>query len=108
MLPDLSHRKEGNLMKITEQTLQYTAALAKLAVSEDEKHKVADDLERILDYIETMNGLDTDGVEPMSHVLPIYNVFREDEVTNTDNREQILENAPKQKDGSFAVPKTVE
>lgn len=95
-------------MKITEQTLQYTAALAKLTVSEDEKQKVTNDLERILDYIDSMNGLDTDGVEPMSHVLPIYNVFREDEITNTDNREQILENAPKKKDGSFAVPKTVE
>lgn len=95
-------------MKITEQILDYTAALAKLTVSEDEKQKTAYDLERILDYIETMNGLDTEGIEPMSHVLPISNVFREDYVTNTDNREQILANAPKRKEGSFAVPKTVE
>lgn len=95
-------------MKINEETVQYVAALAKLTVSDEEKQKVAVDLDRILDYIETMNGLDTEGVEPMSHVLPIKNVFREDIVVNQDNREQLIKNAPKQKDGCFAVPKTVE
>lgn len=95
-------------MRITEDTVKYVAALAKLTVSEEEQQKVATDLRSILDYIETMNGLDTDGVEPMSHVLPMKNVFREDVVTNQDNREQLLKNAPKQKDGCFAVPKTVE
>jgi len=95
-------------MKINDQILQYTAALAKLTVSEEEKQKLATDLERILDYMETMNGLDTEGVEPMSHVLPISNVFREDLVTNADSRELILENAPRKKEGSFVVPKTVE
>lgn len=95
-------------MKITEETVQYVAALAKLSVSGEEKHKVAEDLNHILDYIETMNGLDTEGVEPMSHVLPMENVFREDEVVNQNNREQLMKNTPKQKDGCFAVPKTVE
>lgn len=95
-------------MKITEQTVEYVAALAKLTVSEEEKEKVAVDLERILQYMETMNGLDTEGVEAMSHVLPMKNVFREDMVTNEDNRSALLVNAPKQKEGSFAVPKTVE
>jgi aspartyl-tRNA(Asn)/glutamyl-tRNA(Gln) amidotransferase subunit C len=95
-------------MKITEQTVQYAAALAKLTVSEEEKQTVAIELDHILDYIETMNALDTEGIEPMSHVLPVKNVFREDVVTNGDNRTELLKNAPKQKDGSFAVPKTVE
>lgn len=95
-------------MKITQETVQYVAALAKLSVSEEEEQKVALDLDRILDYIETMNELDTEGVEPMSHVLPVKNVFREDVVVNEDNRTELLKNAPKQKDGSFAVPKTVE
>jgi len=95
-------------MKITQETVQYVAALAKLTVSEEEKQKTATDLDRILEYIETMNGLNTDGVEPMSHVLPVKNVFREDVVTNEENREQLLKNAPKQKDGCFSVPKTVE
>ncbi|MDF2538577.1 MAG: glutamyl-tRNA(Gln) amidotransferase, subunit [Herbinix sp.] len=95
-------------MKITEETVQYVAALAKLTVSEEEKQKVAKDLENILDYIATMDQLNTEGVEPMSHVLPVKNVFREDVVTNQDDRVELLKNAPKSKDGSFAVPKTVE
>ena len=95
-------------MKITEEIIQYVAALAKLTISEAEKDKAAKDLDHILQYIETMNGMDTEGVEPMSHVLPVKNVFREDEVTNQDNREELLKNAPKSMEGSFAVPKTVE
>ena len=95
-------------MTINEETIRYVAALAKLSVSEEEKQKAMQDLDHILDYIETMNGLDTEGVEPMSHVLPIKNVFRVDEVMNTDDREELLRNAPKRIDGSFAVPKTVE
>ena len=95
-------------MKITEETIRYVAALAKLNVSDEEKIKVAKDLDHILEYIETMNELDTEGVEPMSHVLPVKNVFREDVVTNQNNRDQLIKNAPKQKDGCFAVPKTVE
>jgi aspartyl-tRNA(Asn)/glutamyl-tRNA(Gln) amidotransferase subunit C len=95
-------------MKITEETVQYVAALAKLSISEEEKKKVAADLDRILDYIEVMKELDTEGVEPMSHVLPVTNVFREDEVTNGNERKLLIKNAPKQKDGCFSVPKTVE
>ncbi|MBP1757031.1 MAG: Aspartyl-tRNA(Asn) amidotransferase subunit - Glutamyl-tRNA(Gln) amidotransferase subunit [Firmicutes bacterium] len=95
-------------MKITEETISYVAALAKLRVSEDEKEQVAKDLDHILEYIETMNKLDTEGVEPMSHVLPVKNVFREDEVVNENQREELLKNAPKRIEGSFAVPKTVE
>jgi aspartyl-tRNA(Asn)/glutamyl-tRNA(Gln) amidotransferase subunit C len=65
-------------------------------------------MEQMLDYIDTLNELDTDGVEPMSHVFPVYNVFREDVVTNGDERDQMEANAPKLKDGSFVVPRTVE
>ena len=95
-------------MKITEETVSYVAALAKLTVSDEEKQSVAKDLDQILEYIATMDQLDTEGIEPMSHVLPIKNVFREDEAVNQNNREQLLENAPESKDGSFVVPKTVE
>jgi aspartyl-tRNA(Asn)/glutamyl-tRNA(Gln) amidotransferase subunit C len=95
-------------MRIKEETVEYVAALAKLKVTEKEKEKIALDLERILEYIETMNGLDTEGVKPMSHVLPMKNVFREDEVVNQDNRDELLKNAPRRISDSFAVPKTVE
>ncbi|MBE5966858.1 MAG: Asp-tRNA(Asn)/Glu-tRNA(Gln) amidotransferase subunit GatC [Lachnospiraceae bacterium] len=95
-------------MKITEETIQYVAALAKLTIPDEKKGQIAEELNNILGYMETMNQLDTKGVEPMSHVLPVKNVFREDEVVNKNEREQLLKNAPKQKDGSFVVPKTVE
>ena len=63
---------------------------------------------RMLDYIDKLNELDTQGVEPMSHVFPVNNVFREDVVTGVDQRDRILSNAPRQKDEAFKVPKTVE
>ena len=63
---------------------------------------------QMLDYVDKLNELDTDGVEPMSHVFPVNNVFREDIVTNGDDREGILKNAPERKEGAFVVPKTVE
>ena len=60
----------------------------------------------MLDYIDKLGELDTEGVEPMSHVFPVNNVFREDVVTNGDMREEILKNAPEEKDGMFVVPRT--
>ena len=54
-----------------------------------------------------LNELDTTGVEPMSHVFPVNNVFREDVVTNGDGSKETLSNAPAQKDGGFKVPKTI-
>lgn len=95
-------------MKITEETITYVAALAKLELSTEEKEKAKEDLSNILGYIDTMNELDTENIEPMSHAFPMKNVFREDVVTNGDDRENLLSNAPKKKDGSFMVPKTVE
>ena len=65
-------------------------------------------MQKMLDYIDKLNELDTSGIEPMSHVFPVKNVFREDVVTNGDAREQMLANAPEQRDGQYQVPKTVE
>ena len=55
------------------------------------------DMEQMLDYIDSLNELDTTGIEPMSHVFPVQNVFREDVVTNGDNKEKTLANAPLRK-----------
>ena len=63
---------------------------------------------RMLDYIDKLNELDTAGVEPMVHVFSMNNVFREDVVTNKDDSDDILKNAPEKKDGAFKVPRTVE
>ena len=93
---------------ISDETIEYVGILAKLALSEDEKEQAKKDMGRMLDYIDKLGELDTEGVEPMSHVFPVQNVFREDVVTNVDTREQLLSNAPEQKDGMFAVPRTFE
>ena len=61
----------------------------------------------MLDYIDKLNELDTSAVEPMSHVFPVNNVFREDVVENGDGREISLANAPERKEDSFVVPRTI-
>lgn len=91
---------------ISDETIEYVGILAKLELSEEEKEQAKKDMGSMLDYIDQLNELDTTGVEPMSHVFPVENVFREDVVTNGDSREEILANAPEEKDGAFVVPKT--
>ena len=91
---------------ISDETIEYVGILATLELSEEEKEQAKKDMANMLDYIDTLNELDTSGVEPMSHVFPVNNVFREDVVTNEDDREEILANAPEAKDGAFVVPKT--
>ena len=93
--------------KISDETIEYVGILAKLELSEEEKLAARSDMERMLDYIDTLNELDTDGIEPMSHVFPVNNVFREDVVTNGDGSEATLKNAPLQKEQCFKVPKTI-
>lgn len=91
---------------IDDETIEYVSILAKLELSEEEREQAKRDMGRMLDYIDKLGELDTEGVEPMSHVFPVQNVFREDIITNSDTREQLLSNAPEQKDGMFMVPKT--
>ncbi len=93
---------------ISDETIEYVGILAQLELSEEEKVQAKKDIERMLDYVDKLNELDTTGVEPMSHIFPVNNVFREDVVTNPDAHEAILQNTPAAKDQSFMVPKTVE
>lgn len=94
--------------KISDEIIEYVGILAKLELSEDEKADAKRDMGRMLDYIDKLGELDTSGVEPMSHIFPINNVFRDDIVTNSDERDTILKNAPEHKEGAFKVPKTIE
>ena len=93
---------------ISDETIEYVGILAKLELSDEEKEAAKSDMGRMLDYIDKLNALDTNGVEPMSHVFPVHNVFREDVVTNGDDRDNMLPNAPEERDGQYQVPKTVE
>lgn len=93
---------------ISDETIEYVGILAKLELSGEEREQAKKDMGSMLEYIDKLNELDTSGVEPMSHVFPVKNVFREDVVTNGDDRENILKNAPGEKDGMFMAPRTFE
>ncbi len=92
---------------ISDETIEYVGILAKLELSPEEKEQAKQDMGRMLDHIDKLNELDVSSVEPMSHVFPVNNVFREDVVTNGDGSEETLANAPKAKDKQFVVPKTI-
>ena len=92
--------------QITEETIDYVSILAKLELSSEEKEQAGKDMGEMLDYIDRLKELDTTDVEPMSHVFPLQNVFREDVVTNGDGSGQTLQNAPEEKGNMFAVPRT--
>lgn len=92
---------------ITDQTMEEIEILAKLHLSPEEKEKSKEEMQRMLDYVDMLNQLDTKDVEPLTHLFPIQNVFREDEVQESTPREELLKNAPAEKDGQFLVPKTI-
>jgi len=88
--------------------IEYIALLARLRLTEQEKELFSKQLGSIINYIDKLNQLDTSDVEPTSHVLPMKNIFREDEQGLSLNRESILENAPSRKGGFYKVPKIIE
>lgn len=91
---------------INDETIEYVGILAKLELSEQEKMQAKKDMGRMLGFIDKLNELDTTGIEPMSHITKVQNVFRKDVVTNGDENEKTLKNAPGKKDNMFMVPKT--
>ena len=88
--------------------IEKVAKLARLELSEDEKKTFGSQMEQILTYMEQLNRIDTTGVEPMSHAIPIHNVFREDEVKPSVPQEEVLAIAPDQEDEHFKVPRIIE
>ena len=93
---------------ITIKEVEHVAKLARLALSEEEKTKFADQMGKILDYFNQLNEVDTTDIEPMTMPIPIKNVMREDIVEKAQNRERILANAPEEEDGYFRVPKIID
>lgn len=95
-------------MKVTEETIEHVADLARLNIFEAEKEKLTLEMESIISYIDKLNELDTTDVKPMEHVIPMQNVLREDVVTDSFDREELLKNAPSCENGCYKVPKVVE
>ena len=95
-------------MSITIKEVEHVANLARLELTESEKEQFAGQLNAILKYAEKLNGLNTDGIEPTSHVLPLSNVMREDAVRPSLSIEKVLLNAPEVEDNHFKVPPVLE
>ncbi len=101
--------KEVNtIMSITRKDVEHVANLARLELSDTEKEQFEGQLNAILKYAEKLNQLDTDGIEPTSHVLPLANVMREDTVRPSWPIEKVLLNAPEEEGGQFKVPPVLE
>ncbi|MFC7441855.1 Asp-tRNA(Asn)/Glu-tRNA(Gln) amidotransferase subunit GatC [Laceyella putida] len=95
-------------MSISKEQVQKVAMLGRLKLTEQEADQYTSQLNDILQFVEKLNELDTENVEPTSHVLPMANVLREDEVRPSLDREKALANAPEQQDGMFRVPAVFE
>lgn len=95
-------------MKITEELVDYISLLSRLKLDEAERAEMAGELEKIVSYMDRLAQVDTQGVEPMSHVLPIANVTRPDVVEPSYDREALLRGAPKRDQETFLVPKAVD
>ncbi len=93
--------------QIDEETMENVCILAKLSLEGEEREKAKQEMQKMLDYVEKLQELDTSKAEPLSHIFGDKNVFREDVVTNGNAREAMLANAPKEKDGQYQVPKTI-
>ncbi|MDI3328456.1 MAG: Asp-tRNA(Asn)/Glu-tRNA(Gln) amidotransferase subunit GatC [Alicyclobacillaceae bacterium] len=102
------YRAEVAVLKISLEQVEHVARLARLSLSEDEARRYTEQLEAILEFADQLQELDVSGVPPTSHVLPIYNVLREDEEQPGLTREEALAGAPDSEDGQFRVPAILE
>ena len=95
-------------MSVTKDDVRKVARLSRIAVSEDRLEPLASELTAIMGWIEQLNEVDVEGIEPMTSVVDATLPFRDDVVTDGDIRDQVLANAPKSEDGFFVVPRSVE
>jgi aspartyl-tRNA(Asn)/glutamyl-tRNA(Gln) amidotransferase subunit C len=95
-------------MSVTIDDVRKVAKLARLSFSEEEEARLVTDLNQMLAYVASLNELDTSQVAPTTHVLPLSNVFRPDEPTESLSQEAALANAPRSGHGHFRVPKVIE
>ena len=95
-------------MAITKEQVVYVSKLARLDLQEEEIEKLTVDMAQIIDFADKLGELDTDGVAPTAHILPVTNVTRKDEVKPSYDREDMLANAPSKENGCYKIAKVVE
>ena len=88
--------------------VRYTAKLARLRLSEEEIAKFQTQLSQVLEYVEKLEQVNVEGVEPTAHANAVFNVFRKDEARDFFTQKEALANAPRQANGLFIVPKVIE
>ena len=96
------------MAKITTEDVEYVAGLAQLILDDDSKERLVHEMGDILNYMDKLDELDTEGVEPMMHVLDLTNVYREDVVRESLSREDAMRNAPKSDGEYFLVPRILD
>lgn len=94
-------------MKVTREDVENVALLSRLSIDEKDMDKNIQELSDFLEYVDRLQQVDTENVMPTAHVLPIQNVFREDVVKPSLDRDLALSNAPESEDGYFRVPKSL-
>lgn len=95
-------------MSVTNKDVKYVANLARLQLSDEEVNQLKSDMNRILDYMETLNELDTSDVEPLEHVTEMNVLFRKDEAKDPLPHDEALKNAPDADSDYFRVPRVIE
>lgn len=95
-------------MKITKKDVEYIAHLARLEIDANEIELYTMQVDRILEYVDKLNSLDTKGIEPTSHPMPVVCVLREDEARESFSQAEATQNAPEKKGGFFKVPPIIE
>ncbi|MCF0154436.1 MAG: Asp-tRNA(Asn)/Glu-tRNA(Gln) amidotransferase subunit GatC [Veillonella sp.] len=95
-------------MKISQEEIKKIAHLSRLEVSDDHMVQLEKELSDILSYVEQLNELELNDVEPMAHAVPLQNVFREDKVQPSIDHNKALSTAPEEEDGYFRVPRVVQ
>ena len=96
------------MSRITREDIQRTAELARLSLGDDEIEAMTHDLDRILDHVDQLQALDTEGIEPTAHAIPLATPLRADESKPGIDPELALANAPSREASAFVVPKVIE
>ncbi|MDQ0203797.1 Asp-tRNA(Asn)/Glu-tRNA(Gln) amidotransferase subunit GatC [Pectinatus haikarae] len=95
-------------MKVSGKDVENVAGLSRLRITEDKMDKYLIEFNDFLEYVDMLQKVDTENVEPTAHVLPLQNVFREDEIKPSLDRDMALSNAPEKENGYFKVPRIIE
>lgn len=95
-------------MKVTRDVVEKIAELAQLQIRESDIERVIEKMNQVLDLVEEMQAVDTNGIEPMAHPLDATQTLRADKITETNQRDQFQELAPDTQDGLYLVPRVVE